>query len=162
MGCLKSLGQFFAMIFLVLCCNRDYANIHLHDYYYVTVNEYGEGYYLNTNPGYSNSPYIENLKSIQWNNRYIVVEQIKEKGTVWFVVKSRDEELVAGNDSIFGPMSLEEKDYYLQTNETGKLNQKKFKYRPGKKFKYSDYVRLSDKPSPFNEKKDVYKVETEE
>lgn len=106
--------------------------IRLHDCYFIARGgEFGgEGYYLECNPGYRSMPRIDNLKSVAWNSRIIIVEQEPsgmESPNVWWIIPAKGEELMCGNDPVLGPMSTGEKDAWLEANPpTERLKRRKY------------------------------------
>lgn len=117
---------------LLVMTGCDYYHLNLHDCYFVTRNaDYGEGYFLECNPGYplrDDVPQIDNVASVAWNSRLIVVEQMPggteetaasttpDAPNVWWIIPAAGEELMCGNDTILGPMSDAEKDAWLAAN----------------------------------------------
>jgi hypothetical protein len=94
-----------------------HSELHLHSDYYVTRDgEFGEGWFFESNPGAVGIPQIDNLKSVAWNSRLIVIEQ-QFPGTdapnVWWIVATAGDELMSGNDTILGPLTTTEKDAWL-------------------------------------------------
>ena len=114
------------------CCYR--YKLHLHDYYYITRDmEFGEGCFLECNPGYpfrDGMSQIDNLKSVAWNSRLIVVEQQfpgSDTSNVWWIVPASGEELMCGNDTLLGPLTAMEKDAWLEAHSpTGRLKRRRY------------------------------------
>ncbi|MFA7325898.1 MAG: hypothetical protein WC121_04480 [Candidatus Kapaibacterium sp.] len=104
-------------------CDRP---IQLIDYYYIYPQDnFGDGYYLMCKLG--KDPKIENLELVKWNNKYIVIKQKNDSNNCWFVIKSRALELKCSNgDTLIGPITENEKNYYLEANNVNLINEIKF------------------------------------
>lgn len=120
-------------------------HLNLHDCYYITryVKHNGDRYYfLGCNPGYplrEGVSRVDDVKSVAWNSRLIVVEQMaggtEETGESttpdtpheWWIVPAAGEELRCGVDTILGPMSETEKDAWLTANPpTERLKRRRY------------------------------------
>jgi hypothetical protein len=72
---------------MLLCgCNNP---INLIDYYGVyPEDEFDNGYYLICKLSSENDPKIENIKSIFWNEKYIIIEQNISSKYNWLIIEA--------------------------------------------------------------------------
>ena len=128
---LKNKGKIgTALIFVALfavvfknCINRPFP---IADYYMIySDDEFGDGHYLICKLGCENDPFIENIKSIQWDKRHIIVEQQEKEKSNWYLIIARGEELLCCNrDTTIGAVSKAEIDSLLKEKN---INIKKMK-----------------------------------
>ena len=124
----------FSVLLLMLtqqCINDSFS---LTDNYFVKAggerifpgDDFGtNGYFLMCNPGCDYDARIDNVKSIQWDKKYIIVEQKENKQTNWYLIIANGEELMCCcRDTTIGPISRTEMDYLIQSKN---LNVKKMK-----------------------------------
>ena len=83
------------------------------------------GYYLMCKLGCYYDTRIDNVKSIKWDKKHIIVEQKENKQTNWYLIIASGEELMCCcRDTTIGPVSKTEMDYLIQSKD---LNIKKMK-----------------------------------
>lgn len=88
--------------------------------------EFGDGHYLICKLGCEGDPKIQNIASVEWNDRYIVVRK-KDAQKPWYVIKAKGEKLKCCNgDILTGPLSEQELKEYLESEDVGKLKEKSF------------------------------------
>ena len=90
--------------FFLIGCSPIYK---ITDNYVVhSEDEKSQGYYLTCNPGCDYDVFIGNVKSIYWDKRHIIVEQMEKTETKWYIVIARGDELACCNrDTTVGPIS---------------------------------------------------------
>ena len=70
---------------------------------------------------------IDNVKSIRWDKRHIIVEQRENGKANWYLIIARGEELMCCNrDTIIGPVSEKEMNHLIHSKN---LNVKKMRQR---------------------------------
>lgn len=88
--------------------------------------EFGNGYYLMCKLGCKGDPKIQNIASIEWNDRFIVIKN-KDSQKLCYIIKAKGEKLKCCNEDILiGPLSEQELKKYLESQYVGKLNKKDF------------------------------------
>lgn len=115
------------IIFILLATGCE-TPLHLSDNYYIhPEDEFVNGYYLFCNPSCENDVFIQYIKEVQWNKKYIIVETLKEE---WFVIKALGPELFCcNNDSLLGPMSVDSIEKYKFKENIKYLKKKEFTYQ---------------------------------
>ncbi|GEM_PF-2154726 len=122
---IKNLSLFFLGLSIFLSCNTPVV---IYEWYRIySEDEYGNGYYLMCKMGTKDSPFIENIHSVAWNTKYIIIEQNNVEQNIWYIVKAKGEVLMCGQDTLMGPLSKTEKEHYLKENNIQKLQKRKFK-----------------------------------
>lgn len=92
---------YFILTILLCGCNN---SINLIDYYWVyPEDEFGNGYYLICKLSSEDDPKIENIKSVFWNEKYIIIEQNISSKYNWLIIEAKNKKLKCGcGDKILG------------------------------------------------------------
>jgi len=85
-----------------------------------------KGHYLICNPGCNFSVRIDNVKSIRWDKKHLIVEQREEGKSNWYLIIAKGEELQCCRDTLIGPVSRTEMDSLVH-NKNLKLWKMKLK-----------------------------------
>ena len=68
--------------------------------------EFGKGYYLICKLGCNEDPKIENIKMVEWNEKYIIIQNNSLLRNRWFIIQAQNDKLKCCNsDSIFSSLS---------------------------------------------------------
>lgn len=99
------------------------------DYYEISWGDFytqgRKGYCIGCQIRGESDKIIENIKSVKWNNKIIVVEQDNTDNENWFVIIAKGEALKCGNnDQTYGPLIKSQVDSILKANNTSNLNEK--------------------------------------
>ena len=97
--------------------------------YYMVYNEY-EGHRLMCKLGCDYDPFIDNVKSIKWDKKHIIVEQQENGQTNWYLIIASGEELRCCNrDTTISFNSKLELDRLIQKKNINvkKMKEKHFK-----------------------------------
>ena len=112
------------LIFISLLGTSCSSMFHVIDGYCVS-NEYDNNQ-LFCNPGCDNL-FIEYVKSIRWNSKNIIVEQLLSNNKQnWYLIVAKDDSLKClCNDSLLGPFTVNEMDSVLTLRDIDTLKMKK-------------------------------------
>lgn len=100
-------------------------SVALTDHYRIyPQDEFGDGYYLICKLGCEGDPKIQNITTVRWNKRFIIVK-VKRPLDYWYIIKAKDKELKCCNgDILIGPLSEEQMQDSLESEKVGKLKER--------------------------------------
>lgn len=88
--------------------------------------EFGYGHYLICKLGCEGDPEIQNITSIKWNDRFIIV-RTNDNQKPCYVIKAKGDKLKCCNkDILTGPLSEQEMKEYFESEDVGTLKEKSF------------------------------------
>jgi hypothetical protein len=92
-----------------------------------TGDDFGtKGWHLFCNPGCDYDVKIDNIKTVHWNKRHIVIEQQENEKPNWYLIIAHGEELRCCNrDTIIGPVSKVELDSLIKMKNLNVVKMKK-------------------------------------
>ncbi|MFZ6663664.1 hypothetical protein [Peijinzhouia sedimentorum] len=104
----------------------DGSTILIDEYRIYPQDEFGDGHYLICKLGCDGDPKIQNIASVGWNDRFIIVGK-KGAQKSWYVIKAKGEKLKCCNgDVLTGPLSEQELKEYIEREAVGELKEKSF------------------------------------
>lgn len=104
----------------------DNSIILVDEYRIYPQDEFGEGYYLICKLGCKESPKIQNITSVQWNDRFIFISK-KDNKRPWYVIKAKGKKLkYCSGDILKGPLSEQDLKDYFENEDVGILKEKSF------------------------------------
>ena len=123
----KNIINLIFAILVVITLTRCIRVFQVTDNYFVhSANEFGNGYYLFCNPSCEYDAFIENLKSIKWDKKHIIVEQQENGKTNWYMIIAKGEKLMCCNsDTIIKAVSQIEMDSLIRVKNVNVNKMKK-------------------------------------
>jgi len=130
---MKTSKFFLVMLFLLCSCTGTYRVIDNYIVSYYNAKDPKSSDYsieLFCNPGCEQDPVVDNVKSISWNKRTMVIEQWQSDENKWyFVLCAKDSLMCCCRDTLLGPFSEHEKDSVLEARQIdiSKMEEKKWR-----------------------------------
>ena len=122
------------LLFIVIICllasliSCGQRIIKITDYYTIySEDEFGAGYHLICKLGCNNDAKIENIKSIRWNTKNIIIKKRQSGRYQWYRIKARGNELrCCNNDELTGPLNEAEVNLIIKKERLYYMNEQTF------------------------------------